>query len=220
MGRVRVHNVSVSIDGFAAGADQDLEHPLGVGAEPLHSWIFETKFGRSMIGAEGGTEGGDNDLLIAGDTGIGATVMGRNMFGPVRGEWPDDTWRGWWGEEPPYHHPVFVLTHHPRAPLEMSGGTTFYFVTDGAEAALARAQDAAGGKDVRIGGGASAIRQYLHAGLIDEMHLAIVPVVLGRGESIFGGVDLPALGYTVIEHRASANVLHVTFAARSTTPSR
>lgn len=218
MGRVRVHNMSVSIDGFAAGVDQDVEHPLGVGGEQLHTWIFETRFGRSMIGGEGGTEGADNDLLIAGDTGIGATVMGRNMFGPVRGEWPDDRWRGWWGEEPPYHHPVFVLTHHPRAPLAMSGGTTFHFVTDGAEAALARAQDAAAGKDVRIGGGASAVRQFLQARLIDEMHVAIVPAILGRGESLFGGIDLTALGYEVAEHSASAGVLHVRLRLRSTTP--
>lgn len=218
MGRVRVHNISVSTDGFAAGADQDVEHPLGVGGEQLHTWIFETRFGRAMIGVEGGTEGADNDLLIAGDTGIGATVMGRNMFGPVRGDWPDDQWRGWWGEDPPYHHPVFVLTHHPRAPLEMSGGTTFYFVTDGAEAALARAQDAAAGKDVRIGGGAAAIRQFLQARLIDEMHVAIVPVILGRGESLFGGLDLTALGYEVVEHSASAGVLHVRLELRTTTP--
>lgn len=219
MGRVRVHNVSVSIDGFAAGPNQDLEHPLGAGAERLHTWIFETKFGRAMIGAEGGTEGADNDLLVAGDTGIGATVIGRNMFGPVRGDWPDEQWRGWWGDDPPYHHPVFVLTHHARAPLEMSGGTTFYFVTDGADAALARAQDAAGGKDVRVGGGAATIRQYVQAGRIDEMHLAIVPVLLGRGESIFDGLDLVGLGYTVIEHSASPDVLHVRIARGSASPS-
>lgn len=217
MGRVRVHNVSVSIDGFAAGVDQDAEHPLGVGAEQLHTWIFETRFGRAMIGAEGGSEGADNDLLIAGATGIGATVIGRNMFGPVRGDWPNDRWRGWWGEDPPYHHPVFVLTHHPRAPLEMSGGTTFYFVTDGAEAALARAQDAAAGKDVRVGGGASVIRQFLQGRRIDEIHVAIVPVVLGSGESLFGGLDLRALGYDVVDHSASADVLHVRLALQTTT---
>lgn len=214
MGRVRVHNVSVSVDGYGAGVKQDVDHPLGVGGEQLHTWIFETKFGRAMIGAEGGTEGADNDLLIAGDTGIGATVIGRNMFGPVRGDWPDEQWRGWWGEEPPYHHPVFVLTHHPRAPLEMAGGTTFYFVTDGAEAALARAQEAANGKDVRIGGGAATIRTFLQARLIDEMHLAVVPVVLGRGETVVGGLDLAALGYQVVEHRTSADVLHVRLALR------
>ena len=217
MGRVRVHNVSVSVDGFGAGLNQDVEHPLGVGGEQLHTWIFETRFGRAMIGAEGGTEGADNDLLIAGDTGIGATVIGRNMFGPVRGEWPDDRWRGWWGEEPPYHHPVFVLTHHPRAPLEMAGGTTFYFVTDGAEAALARAQDAAAGKDVRIGGGASVIRQFLQTRAIDEIHVAIVPVILGSGESVFGGLDLVALGYEVVEHSGSGEVLHVRLALHTMT---
>lgn len=217
MGRVRVHNVSVSVDGFGAGPDQDVEHPLGTGGEQLHTWIFETRYGRQMIGAEGGSEGADNDLLIAGDTRIGATVIGRNMFGPVRGDWPDEQWRGWWGEEPPYHHPVFVLTHHPRAPLEMSGGTTFYFVTDGPEAALARAQEAAGGKDVRIGGGAATIRGYLQARRIDEMHIAIVPVILGRGESVLGGLDLVALGYEVVEHSASADVLHVRLELRAAT---
>lgn len=218
MGKVRVHNVSVSIDGFAAGANQDLEHPLGVGAEQLHTWVFETKFGRTMIGAEGGTEGADNDLLLAGETGIGATVMGRNMFGPVRGEWPDDQWRGWWGDVPPYHHPVFVLTHHPRAPLEMSGGTTFYFVTDGPEAALARAQEAAAGKDVRIGGGAATIRWFLQARLIDAIHVAMIPVILGRGESLFGGLDLTALGYEVVDHSTSPGVLHVRLELRTATP--
>lgn len=217
MGRVRVHNVSVSVDGFAAGADQDAEHPLGVGGEHLHTWIFETRFGRAMIGAEGGSEGADNDLLVAGDTGIGATVIGRNMFGPVRGDWPDEQWRGWWGEDPPYHHPVFVLTHHPRPPLEMSGGTTFHFVTDGAEPALARAQDAAGGQDVRIGGGAATIRQLMQARRIDDVHIAIVPVVLGRGESLFGGLDLTALGYEVVDHSAGPDVMHVQLRLRDAT---
>lgn len=220
MGRVRVHNASVSVDGFGAGADQDIEHPLGIGGEQLHTWVFETQFGRAMIGAEGGTEGVDNDYMLAGVSGIGATVMGRNMFGPVRGDWSDGQWRGWWGDDPPFHHDVFVLTHHPRAPIEMAGGTTFYFVTNGAEAALARAQDAAAGRDVRIAGGAAVIRQYLRAGLIDEMHVAIVPVVLGRGESVLGGLDLPELGYEVVEHRASANVLHVRLASHSTSPAR
>ena len=212
MGIVRVNNVSVSIDGFGAGAAQDLEHPIGVGGEQLHTWIFETRFGRAMIGADGGSEGTDNDFLIAGATGVGATVMGRNMFGPVRDAWPDDSWRGWWGEEPPFHHPVFVLTHHARAPIEMAGGTTFYFVTDGVEAALARATKAAHGEDVRIGGGASTIRQCLTARLIDHMHLAIVPVVVGRGERILDGLDLSALGYEVIDHTPSTAVLHVRLA--------
>ena len=209
MGSVRVHNIAMSIDGFGAGASQSLEHPLGIGAEQLHGWVFETQFGRSMIGAAGGTDGVDNDFMLAGVTGIGATIMGRNMFGPVRGAWPDEQWRGWWGEEPPFHHPVFVLTHHQREPLEMQGGTTFHFVTDGIDAALARARDAAGESDVRVGGGAATIRQYLRVRLIDELHVAIVPVVLGHGESLFGGLDLAALGYEVAEHRTSAGVLHV-----------
>lgn len=218
MGIVRVHNYSVSIEGFGAGVAQDLEHPLGVGAEQLHTWVFETRFGREMIGAAGGSEGVDNDYMEAGVRNIGATVIGRNMFGPVRGAWPDASWRGWWGEDPPYHHPVFVLTHHPRTPLEMSGGTTFHFVTDGIETALARAHEAADGKDVRIGGGAATIRQYLTQRLIDDLHLVIVPVVLGSGENIFEGVDLHALGYTVAEHRASTDVQHVRL-TRATTPS-
>jgi dihydrofolate reductase len=189
MTTVRAHNISVSLDGFMAGPDQDREHPLGVGGEQLHEWIFATRFGRQMLGGEGGTSGVDNDLLLAGDVGIGATIMGRNMFGPIRGAWGDGSWTGWWGDEPPYHHPVFVLTHHPRASVAMKGGTVFHFVTDGIEAALERATEAAGGADIRIGGGASAIQAYLRAGLLDDLHLAVVPVLLGRGERVLDGVD-------------------------------
>ena len=220
MGIVRVNAVSVSIDGFAAGVTQTIEHPLGIGGDQLHTWVFETRFGRAMIGADGGSDGIDNDFLVEAASGVGATVMGRNMFGPVRGAWPDEQWRGWWGADPPFHHPVFVLTHHPRAPIEMDGGTTFHFVTDGIESALARATDAARGDDVRIGGGVATIREYLHAQLIDELQLTIVPVVLGRGENLFEGLDLPALGYDVVDHRASAAVLHVRLRARMSRPER
>jgi dihydrofolate reductase len=205
MTTVRAHNISVSLDGFMAGPDQGREHPLGVGGEQLHEWIFATRFGRQMIGAEGGTSGVDNDLLVAGEVGIGATIMGRNMFGPIRGDWGDDSWTGWWGDEPPYHHPVFVLTHHPRASVAMSGGTVFHFVTDGIEAALERATEAAGGADIRIGGGASVIRAYLGTGLLDDLHLAVVPVLLGRGERVLDGVD-PA-GYRA-EPVAVTGVVH------------
>jgi dihydrofolate reductase len=218
VGIVRVNTISVSIDGFAAGADQDAEHPLGIGGELLHTWIFETRFGRAMIGAEVGSHGIDNEFLVAGEAGVGATVMGRNMFGPVRDAWPDAQWRGWWGDDPPFHHPVFVLTHHARAPIEMEGGTTFQFVTDGIEAALARATEAAQGEDVRIGGGAATIREYLQARLIDEMHLALVPVVLGRGEPLLEGLDLRALGYEVVEYVASGAVFHVRLKARTGPP--
>jgi dihydrofolate reductase len=186
--KLRVHNLSVSLDGFAAGPDQDLEHPGGVGGERLHEWAFATRSFQEQHQGSGGETGLDDDFIAAGTAGIGATIMGRNMFGPVRGPWGDDSWRGWWGEEPPFHHDVFVLTHHPRDPLAMQGGTTFHFVTDGIEAALERAVTAAGGADVRLGGGASTIQQYLRAGLVDELHLAIAPVLLGSGERLLDGV--------------------------------
>lgn len=192
MPRLRAHNISVSLDGFMAGPDQGPEHPLGVGGEKLHEWVFATRTGRRMLGEDGGGTGIDDDLMAAGETGIGATIMGRNMFGPVRGGWGDRSWAGWWGEEPPYHHPVFVLTHHPRESITMRGGTTFHFVTDGIGAALTRAWDAAGGADVRLGGGAATIRAYLNAGLLDEVHIAVVPVLLGTGEKPLDG---PADGY-------------------------
>jgi dihydrofolate reductase len=207
MSMLRVHSLAVSLDGYAAGPHQDAEHPLGVGGERLHEWIFATEFGRRMIGESGGTTGVDQDFLLQGDKGIGATIMGRNMFGPVRGPWPDESWRGWWGEEPPYHHPVFVLTDHPRPPLRMTG-TTFTFVTDGISAALEQAVAAADGADVRLGGGAATVRQYLRAGLVDELHVAIVPVLLGSGERLFE--DLPAApGLVCAEVAASPAVAHV-----------
>ncbi len=179
MPKLRVHNFAISVDGYGAGPSQSLDNPLGVGGQRLHEWVFATRYGRRMIGEEGGEESIDERFMVAGDTGIGATIMGRNMFGPVRGPWPDEEWKGWWGDDPPYHHPVFVLTRHSRPSLVMQGGTTFNFVTDGIEAALSRAFEAAGGADVRLGGGVATIQQYLRARLIDELHLAIVPIFLG-----------------------------------------
>ena len=196
--KLRVHNFTLSLDGYGAGTDQSIDEPLGVRGRELHEWAFATRHFQEMLGTDGGgDEGVDNRFAAAGDERIGATVMGRNMFGPIRGDWPDDSWRGWWGDDPPYHSAVFVLTHHPREPVEMEGGTTFYFVTDGIHAALERARDAAGARDVKIGGGVSTVRQYLQAGLIDELHFALSPVLLGRGEAMFEGLDLPALGYRV-----------------------
>lgn len=209
MGKVRVNGFAVSMDGYAAGPAQSVQQPLGVGGESLHEWFYPTRTFQKMIGNEGGSDGVDNEVIARGMSGIGAWILGRNMFGPVRGPWPDENWKGWWGPSPPYHTPVFVLTHHARAPLAMEGGTTFHFVTDGAQAALDRALAAAGGKDVRIGGGTATIRQYLQARLIDEMHLAVVPKVLGRGESLFAGLDLLSLGYGVKEHRTSDSAMHV-----------
>jgi len=209
MAKLRVHNFSVSVDGFGAGSDQGLENPLGVGGEQLHEWMFRTRGGRRMIGQEGGEEGLDQDFWTEGVEGIGATIMGRNMFGPVRGPWRDESWTGWWGDEPPYHHPVFVLTHHSRPPIEMQGGTTFHFVDGGIEEALTRAFEAAGGQDVRLGGGASTVQQYLRAGLVDMLHFVISPVLLGRGERLFEGLgDLPE-GYEVSEIVGSRTVAHV-----------
>jgi dihydrofolate reductase len=208
MPKLRVHSVAMSLDGYVAGPRQGPDDPLGVGGTQLHEWVFATRYGRAMLGEDGGEEGLDDEFLQRGNDNIGATIIGRNMFGPVRGPWPDDTWRGWWGDEPPYHHPVFVLTHHAREPLTMLGGTTFHFVTDGIEAALARAYDAAGGRDVRLGGGAATIRQYLRAGLVDELHVAVVPVLLGDGERLFEDA-LP--GYERTEFAASPSVAHVRF---------
>jgi dihydrofolate reductase len=216
MPKVRVHNVAVSLDGYAAGPDQSLDEPLGVGGPRLHEWVFKTRYGRRMLGQEGGETGLDQEFLERGDAGIGATVMGRNMFGPVRGGWGDSSWTGWWGDEPPYHHPVFVLTHHARAPIPMKGGTTFHFVDGGIESALAQALDAADGADVRIGGGAATIQQYLRAGLIDELHLAIAPVLLGRGERLFDRLDGGPEGYECVEMVSSPAVAHVRLAR--TTP--
>ena len=211
MSRLRVHSFSISIDGYGAGPNQDLQNPLGVGGPELFDWFFHTRTWQRMHGGDEGETGVDDDIAAQGFAGIGAWILGRNMFGPIRGPWPDDSWKGWWGDEPPYHAPVFVLTHHPRAPLRMKGGTVFSFVTDGIHAALQLAKDSAGDRDVRLGGGVAAIRQYLRAGLIDELHLAISPVLLGAGENLLGGIDVRALGYECVEHiaggRAAAHVI-------------
>ena len=209
MSKVRVSSFAVSLDGYGAGPSQDLQNPIGVGGLRLMEWFFPTRTWQHMHGHEGGESGVDDDLAAQGLTGIGAWILGRNMFAPVRGAWPDESWRGWWGEEPPYHTPVFVLTHHPRPPLTMAGGTEFRFVTDGIHAALQRAKDAAGGRDIRIGGGVSTIRQYLRAGLMDELHLAVRPVLLGAGEALLSGIDLPALGYECVKHVAGERATHM-----------
>ncbi len=209
MSKLRVHGFSISIDGYGAGPDQDLKNPLGIGGLALHEWIFGTRTFRRMHGEDGGETGIDDDFAARGVDGIGAWILGRNMFGPVRGPWPDESWRGWWGDNPPYHTPVFVLTTHARATLRMAGGTEFVFVTGGTEDALRRATDAAAGRDVRLGGGVATVRQYLRAGLVDTMHLAIAPVLLGAGEHLLAGLDLPALGYACSEHVPSAKATHV-----------
>jgi dihydrofolate reductase len=209
MTKLRVDCFSVSIDGYGAGPGQALEHPMGLGGMQLHEWVFPTRMFQAMIGKDGGTTGIDEDFAARGMAGIGAWILGRNMFGPIRGPWTDDAWKGWWGGNPPYHVPVFVLTHHARPPIEMEGGTTFHFVTDGIHAALAHATAAAGTGDVRVGGGPATIRQYLKAGLVDSMHLAISPVLLGRGESLLADLDLVQLGYRCTEHTSSAAAMHV-----------
>ena len=220
MPKVRVNSFAVSLDGYGAGPAQSLENPLGRGGESLHGWFFPTRTFQRMYGTGEGTTGVDEQFAASGMAGLGAWILGRNMFGPVRGPWPDESWRGWWGEEPPYHCPVFVLTHHERRPLEMKGGTVFHFVTGGIEEALFRAKEAAGDRDVRIGGGASTVRQYLEAQLIDEMHLAISPVVLGAGEPLFAGLDLPALGYGVTRSVPTEAALHVVFARTDATSAK
>ena len=209
MSRVRVNAFSVSLDGYGAGPAQSLDDPLGVGGLAVHEWALATRNFKRMHGGEGGTTGIDDDFAAASFDNLGAWILGRNMFGPVRGPWPDDAWRGWWGANPPYHVPVFVLTHHRRTAIEMEGGTTFHFVTDGIRATLDRARAAAGGRDVRIGGGVATVREYLNADLIDELHLAISPVLLGRGEALLAGIDLPALGFAVTRHVASPAATHV-----------
>jgi dihydrofolate reductase len=209
MSKLRVESFSISLDGFGAGPNQSLENPLGVGGPALHQWAFPTATFQQMFGHEGGTTGIDNDFAARGFRNIGANILGRNMFSPIRGPWPDDSWKGWWGDNPPYHTPVFVLTHHARDPIAMAGGTTFYFVTDGIAAALERAKQAANGKDVRLGGGVATVRQYLQARLIDELHIAIAPALLGTGESLFDGIDLRSLGYECVEHVPTANATHV-----------
>ena len=205
MPKLRVHAFSISLDGYGAGPKQDRDDPLGVGGEALHEWVVATRTFRQMSGKEGGTTGVDDDFAARGFNNIGAWIMGRNMFGPVRGHWPDDTWKGWWGDNPPYHCPVFVLTSHPRTSIAMDGGTTFHFVTDGFHAALKRATEAAKDRDIRLGGGVATIRQYLRAALIDEMHLAISPVILGSGEHLLADIDAPKLGYRCTEHVTTAN---------------
>jgi len=215
MPKLRVQGFSISLDGYGAGPGQSLENPLGAGGMALHQWVLPTRTLQTMLfGKEGGTTGTDDDFAARGIANLGAWILGRNMFGPVRGPWPDEAWKGWWGDNPPYHVPVFVLTHHPRASITMAGGTTFHFVTDGIHAALKRAVEAADGKDVRLGGGVAAIQQYLRAGLIDEMHLAISPVLLGTGEHLLGGIDLNKLGYECTEHVPTPNATHVVLARR------
>ena len=214
MSRLRINSFSVSLDGYGAGPDQSLQNPIGVGGMALHEWAFGTRTFRQMHGGEGGGTGVDEDFAAASFVNVGAWILGRNMFGPVRGPWPDESWKGWWGTTPPYHVPVFVLTHHPRESIEMDGGTTFHFVSEGIHAALERATDAAAGKDVRVGGGVETIRQYLRAGLVDEMHLAIAPVVLGSGESLLAGINLPGLGFECTRHAGTAAAMHVVLTKR------
>ncbi len=209
MGKVKVAAFSVSLDGFGAGPKQDLKNPLGTKGEELHQWMYPTRMFQKMMGKGGGTRGVDNEFAEKSMENIGAWIMGRNMFGPIRGPWPDDEWKGWWGENPPYHVPVYVLTHHERNPIEMKGGTTFHFVTDGIQSALEKAKKVAKGKDIRIGGGTSTIRQFLNAGLIHEMHLAISPVFLGAGEHLFSGIDLPKLGFTNLQVTNGEMATHV-----------
>jgi len=212
MARVRVGGFSVSLDGFGAGPEQSLEQPLGRRGQELHGWIYGTRFFRTMIGQEGGSDGVDQAYADRAMRGFGAFILGRNMFGPSRGPWTNDGWTGWWGDDPPYHAPTYILTHHAREPLVMAGGTTFIFVTGGIEAALEQARAAAGALDVKIGGGVETVRQYLQAGLIDELHYALSPVVLGQGEAMFAGIDLPALGFRVTEHQATEHATHVVLA--------
>jgi len=209
MSKLRVQSFAISIDGYGAGPNQDLQNPLGVGGPELMEWFFRTRVWRRMNGHKDGETGVDNRMAEQGFTGIGAWILGRNMFGPVRGPWPDDSWKGWWGDEPPYHTPVFVLTHYARAPLKMAGGTEFRFVTEGIIAALEQATAAAGGRDIRLGGGVATIRQYLQAALIDELHLAIRPIVLGSGEHLLNGINMRALGYGCAEYVAGERATHV-----------
>ena len=213
MSKLRVVSFALSIDGFGAGRDQDLANPLGVAGPELFQWFFATRTFNAMHGGpggQGGETGIDDGFAARGFDNIGAWILGRNMFGPIRGDWPDDSWKGWWGESPPYHVPVFVLTHYPRASLTMAGGTTFHFITEGAHAALEQARSAAQGKDVRVGGGPATIRQYLSEGLIDEMRLALSPVLIGAGEPLLSGIDMKKLGYRCIEHVAGERAVHLT----------
>jgi dihydrofolate reductase len=214
MAKLRVQCFALSLDGYGAGPEQSLQTPLGVGGEALHRWFVPTRTFQTMFGKGDGTTGPDDEFAARGFANIGAWILGRNMFGPIRGPWPDEAWKGWWGDNPPYHAPVFVLTHYPRPSITMAGGTIFHFVTDGIEAALERAFEAAGGKDVRLGGGVATIQEYLWAGLIDEMHLAIAPVLLGSGEHLLDGIDLTKLGFTCSEHVPTPNATHVVLTRR------
>jgi dihydrofolate reductase len=215
MSKLRVHSFAMSLDGYGAGPRQSLDNPLGAGGLALHEWAFNTRTFHAIHGKDGGMTGVDDDFVARGFDNIGAWIIGRNMFGPVRGPWPDDTWKGWWGEDPPFHTPVFVLTHHPRSSLTMVGGTTFHFVTQGIHAAIARAREAAQGKDIRLGGGVATIRECLRDGLVDEMHLAYGPVFLGSGECLLAGMDLLALGYHLTSHLATVRVMHVLIAKKN-----
>jgi dihydrofolate reductase len=209
-GKLVVRCFSVSADGYGAGPHQDISNPLGVGGMALHEWVFPTRtFQKLLFGKDGGTTGPDDDFAARGFENVGAWILGRNMFGPVRGPWPDDAWKGWWGDEPPYHCQVFVLTHHARAPVAMAGGTIFHFVTDGIESALERAREAARGRDIRLGGGVATIKQYLRARLVDELHLAMAPIVLGSGENLFADPDLTSLGYKRTGHVATPSATHI-----------
>lgn len=212
MPRVRVAGFSLSVDGFGAGSEQSLNDPLGKRGPEMFQWFFHTRTFRAMMGKDDGSSGIDEDYASRAMANFGAFILGRNMFGPIRGEWPDDAWKGWWGPNPPYHAPTYILTHYPREPLVMEGGTTFHFVTGGIHEALDQAKAAAGDKDVKIGGGVATVRQYLQADLIDELHFAISPVVLGKGEAMFASIDLPALGFRVTEHVASEKATHIILA--------
>lgn len=214
MSKLRVESFSVSVDGFAAAPNQSLQNPFGEGGMVLPKWAIATKTMQTMFGRDGGTTGVDNQFTSRGFANIGASIMGRNMFGPQRGEWPDDGWKGWWGPNPPYHSAVFVMTHHPRPPMEMEGGTIFHFVTDTPAEVLKKAKIAAGGKDIRLNGGAQTVRQFLQAGLVDHLHLAISPVVLGAGENLLAGIDLPSLGYVAVEVTPGEGALHLVYKKR------
>jgi dihydrofolate reductase len=213
MSRLRV-SFAISLDGYGAGPNQDADNPLGIGGMALHEWVFATRTFRQKHGRDGGAAGVDDDFVARGYENIGAWIVGRNMFGPVRGPWPDNAWKGWWGDDPPFHTPVFVLTHYPRASIEMSGGTSFHFVTDGIQAALKRAVDAANGQDVRLGGGIATIRQYLRVGLVDEMHLGMSPILLGSGECLLEGIDAVKFGYQCTERVSSPNAMHFVITKR------
>jgi dihydrofolate reductase len=209
MSKIKVACYTISMDGYGAGPSQTLENPLGLGGEQLHNWMLSTKRFKQMMRQDGGTEGIDNGFVVRSFENVGAEIMGRNMFGPIRGDWPDDSWKGWWGEEPPYHCPVFVLTHHERAPIEMKGNTTFHFVTDGIDSAVKRAREAANCKDIRVGGGASTVRQLLQAGYIDELHFVISPMFLGSGENLFTGMDFSRLGFKNIKQVFGEGATHI-----------